>query len=121
MTASAAVLLLAIVSAPQVEVSTIEGTRHSGTLTSADAASWKLETDGQLVEIALSSILEARLPARSEATSASQHEVILLDGSRIGTKTVQLSNETLTITAATPMAIRYSFWNLSSTTSWGQG
>jgi len=100
MTASAAMVLLAMVSAPQVEVSTIEGTRHSGVLTSADSASWKLETDGQSVEIALSSILEARLPAKDAAASASPHEVILLDGSRIGTKTVQLSNETLTITAA---------------------
>ncbi len=45
MTASAVMLLLAMVNAPQVEISTIEGVRYSGTLTSVDATSWEIDAD----------------------------------------------------------------------------
>lgn len=100
MTASAVMMLLAIVNAPQVEISTIEGARHSGTLTSADVDSWKLEADGKSVEVLMSSILEARLQTKGEMQAAPPHETVLTDGSRIGTSSVSLSGEKLTISAA---------------------
>ncbi|MFT5322599.1 MAG: hypothetical protein ACI8P0_000434 [Planctomycetaceae bacterium] len=100
MTASAVMMLLAIVNAPQVEISTIEGARHSGVLTSADADSWKLEADGKSVEVLMSSILEARLQTKGEARETSPHETVLTDGSRIGTSSVSLSGDKLTIAAA---------------------
>lgn len=93
-------LLLAMVNAPQVEISTIEGTRHSGTLTSVDATSWKINADGKAVEVAMSSILEARLNAKGDSVPASPHETVLTDGSRIGTSSIALSGDKLTIAAA---------------------
>ena len=106
MTASAVMMmLLAIVNAPQVEISTIEGARHSGVLTSADADSWKLEADGKPVEVLLSSILEARLQTKGETIAAPPHETVLTDGSRIGTSSVALSGDKLTIVAASTDSI----------------
>lgn len=98
-------VLLAMVSAPQVEISTIEGTRHSGTLTSVDAKFWKIDADGKAVEVAMASILEARLDAKSDSVPASPHETVLTDGSRIGTASVALSGDKLTIAAASTDAI----------------
>ena len=100
MTPSAVMMLLALVNAPQVEVSTIEGTRHSGTLISAATTAWRLEADGKPVEVALTSILEARLQTKGVTTPASPHETVLVDGSRIGTSSVSLSGQTLRITAS---------------------
>lgn len=105
MTASAVMMLLAIVNAPQVEISTIEGARHSGILVSAGADSWKLEADGKPVEVLMSSILEARLQTKSELQSAPPHETVLTDGSRIGTTSVSLSGDKLTIAAASTDSI----------------
>lgn len=105
MTASAAMMLLAIVSAPPVEVSTIDGARHSGTLAAADAEVWKLEVDGKPVDVPLSSILEVRLPTKAESTSAALHETVLTDGSRIGTSTVALAGNKLTLSAASTDSI----------------
>jgi hypothetical protein len=105
MTASAVMVLLAMVNAPQVEISTIEGTRHSGSLTSADGASWKIEIDGKAVEVPMSSILEARLQTKGEGQPAPPHETVLTDGSRIGTSSVALSGDKLTIAAASTDAI----------------
>ncbi|NQV25804.1 MAG: NPCBM/NEW2 domain-containing protein [Rhodopirellula sp.] len=106
MTASALVMLLAMVNAPQVEISTIEGVRHSGTLTSVDAISWKIEVAGKPVEVAMSSILEARLQIKGDAAPAPPHETVLIDGSRIGTSSIALAGETLTISAAATDVIR---------------
>jgi hypothetical protein len=105
MTASAVMMLLAMVSAPQVEVSTIEGARHSGTLISAAADSWTIEADGKSVKVALAGILEARLESKSVATAVFPHETILVDGSRIGTSSVVLSGQMLTITASATNSI----------------
>jgi hypothetical protein len=105
MTASAAILLLAMVNAPQVEISTIEGVKHSGTLTSVDATSWKIDADGKAVEVAMSSILEARLNVKGDSVPTSPHETVLTDGSRIGTSSIALSGQKLTITAASTDAI----------------
>ena len=105
MTASAVMVLLAMVNAPQVEISTIEGARHSGTLTSADDGSWKIEVDGKPLEVAMSSILEARLQTKGESVPASPHETVLTDGSQIGTSSVALSGDKLTIAAASTDAI----------------
>ena len=106
MTASAAMVLLAIVSATPVEISTIDGARHSGTLTSADSNAWKLEVDGKIVDVPLSSMLEARLPSNGEAAPAAPHETVLTDGSRIGTQTVALAGDKLTIAAASTDSIQ---------------
>ena len=105
MTASAVMLLLAIVNAPQVEISTIEGARHAGTLTSADGTSWKIVVDGKPIEVAMSSILEARLQTKGEPASKPPHETVLTDGSRIGTSSVILEGDELTIAAAATDAL----------------
>jgi hypothetical protein len=105
MTASTVMVLLAMVNAPQVEISTIEGTRHSGTITSVDATSWKIDADGKSVEVAMSSILEARLNAKGDSVPTSPHETVLTDGSRIGTLSIALSGDKLTIAAASTDAI----------------
>tara|TARA_R110002072_G_scaffold284587_1_gene449067 strand:+ start:108055 stop:109218 length:1164 start_codon:yes stop_codon:yes gene_type:complete len=106
MTASAAMVLLAMVSATPVEISTIDGARHAGTLTSADADFWKVESNGKVVDVPLSSILEARLPANGEASPAALHETVLTDGSQIGTRTVALAGDRLTIAAASTESIQ---------------
>lgn len=106
MKASAAMMLLAMVSATPVEISTIDGAKHSGTLTSADANAWKLDADGKVIELPLANILEARLPSKEQTTSASPHETVLTDGSRIATTTVALSGEKLTIAAASTDSIQ---------------
>ncbi|MDA1166542.1 MAG: NPCBM/NEW2 domain-containing protein [Planctomycetota bacterium] len=100
MTPTAVTVLLALATATPVEVSTIEGTRHTGTIVSADLTTWKLESKGETVDVALSSILEARLPSKGEAAASSPHEIILVDGSRMGSGSIQLSGETVTMTAA---------------------
>lgn len=105
MTASALVVLLAMANAHEVELSTIEGVRHSGSLTSADSTVWKIESDGKPVEVALSSILEARLQTKGETSPAPPHEVILIDGSRIGTQSLKLSSQTLKLTASATDAL----------------
>lgn len=94
-----AVVLLALINAPQVEISTIEGARHSGTLTSAGTDSWTLDVDGKAVNVALSSMLEARMQTDSVLPAVSLHEVVLVDSSRIGSSAVSLAGQTLTITA----------------------
>jgi len=106
MTASVLMVLLALANAPEVELSTIDGMRYSGTLTSADSTTWKIESGGQLKEVALSSILEARLQTEAGATPTPPHETVLVDGSRIGTQTLELSGQTLTITASATDAIK---------------
>ena len=106
MTASAAMMLLAIVSASPIEISTIDGARHSGTLASADATVWKLDNDGNVLEVPLSSILEVRLPSKGETSPAPPHETVLTDGSRIGTATVALSGDKLTIAGTSTDSIQ---------------
>jgi hypothetical protein len=108
MTASVVMVLLAIVNAPQVEISTIDGARHAGTLTSADATSWKIVVDGKPVEVVMSSILEARLQTKGEPVPKAPHETVLTDGSRIGTSSVTLEGDKLTIAAAATEALTIS-------------
>lgn len=106
MMTSAAVVILALVNAPQVEISTIEGMRHAGTLTSAGTESWTLNVDGKSVDVLLSSMLEARMETKDVSTAAPPHETVLIDGSRIGTSAVALAGQTLTITAPAADSIR---------------
>lgn len=106
MTAAATMLLLAMVTAPQVEVSTIEGTRHSGTIVSVDASSWKIESNGETVEVALSSILEARFNSPRQAKSSRPYQIMLVDDTRIGASSIQLSGDTVTMTAPATDSIK---------------
>jgi len=100
MTASLVVLLLAIADAPQVEISTIDGTRYVGSLTSADETSWKIVAGGKPIEVAMSSILEARLQTKGEPVPKPPHRIVLTDDSRIGVSSVTLEGDEVTIAAA---------------------
>lgn len=97
MTSAAALLVLSFVSASPIEVSTIDGRQHSGVLVSASDSTWKLDSNGETVELKLDTILEGRLAGEESLETAPPHSVVLLDGSRLGTESVDLAGETLSL------------------------
>lgn len=78
-------LLVAFADAPQVQVTTIEGTVVAGTLESADATTWKLTAESGPVDLPAARILDAAVTTTEKpADSPAKHELVLNDGSRLG-------------------------------------
>jgi len=98
MTSAVALMMLSLANAPSIEISTIEGRQYSGDFVSADESAWTIDTGEETVAVDQDSILEGRFSSADEPVeSAPPHAVVLLDGSRLGTESVELSGETLTV------------------------
>ena len=108
-------LLAAFADAPQVEVSTISGTTHTGTLQAIDAGNWTLIIDGKPIELPAAAVLEARLTGDPPVLAMKPpHEVTLLDGTRLSAAQVAIAGDGVTVTSPTAGELRLPRKSLSS-------
>lgn len=91
-----ALLISALADAPQVQVTTLTGKSHSGSVLSAGSNSWKLQVGSEKVDVPLTQILEVRVSSQAvtQAKPAARR-IVLTDGTRLGVTAVTVTGSDL--------------------------
>jgi hypothetical protein len=94
----AALMLLNLADAPQVEIEAVSGQKTVGQVMSLDAAGWTIKTSEKEVKLDARSVLSMRLTAGAGTVGKRGGvEVVLEDGAHIGAKTIELDGKQATL------------------------
>ncbi len=91
----------AVLAGVPVEVSTFSGSEHKAELTALAKGELTFSEEGKEQKLALSDVLELRLPAKSETVDPAASEVLFTDGSVLHCRKVTSTEKTFSLEHAT--------------------